>query len=84
VSSVDRDRVLRYPDLAARLCKPPINFDRPTQWTGYVPPAFYGQQINVSPRRDVLVDLIEEARRRDAETAAHQQTDSTDAHKGAS
>lgn len=33
-----RARVLRYPDLAARLTEPPLRFPRPTQWSGYIPP----------------------------------------------
>lgn len=33
-----RERVLRFPDLAARLCEPPLNFKHPNQWNGYVPP----------------------------------------------
>lgn len=33
-----RERVLRHPDLAARLCAPPLNYARPEQWNGFVPP----------------------------------------------
>jgi|SRR5215471_1980382 len=33
-----RERVLRYPDLAARLTEPPLNYARPEQWNGFVPP----------------------------------------------
>lgn len=31
-------RVLRYPDLARRLTQPPLNYQRPEDWTGWVPP----------------------------------------------
>lgn len=33
-----RERVLRYPDLAARLTEPPLTFRQPEDWNGYVPP----------------------------------------------
>jgi hypothetical protein len=33
-----RDRVLSFPDLAARLCRPPLPFTRPQHWNGFVPP----------------------------------------------
>lgn len=33
-----RGAVLRYPDLAARLCQPPLNFRRPDNWNGFIPP----------------------------------------------
>lgn len=33
-----RGRVLKHPDLAAKLTKPPLNYKRPEQWNGYVPP----------------------------------------------
>lgn len=33
-----RARVLAHPDLAARLCEPPLSYARPDQWNGYVPP----------------------------------------------
>jgi hypothetical protein len=33
-----RDRVLRYPDLAARLTQPPLNYRRPEDWQGWIPP----------------------------------------------
>ena len=34
-----RDRVLRHPDLAARLREPPLSFPDPGMWDGFVPPA---------------------------------------------
>jgi hypothetical protein len=37
-TAVTRERVLAYPDLAGRLTRPPLNFKRPEQWNGYVPP----------------------------------------------
>lgn len=39
-----RARVLAHPDLAARLTQPPLNYTRPEQWTGYVPPRFGSEQ----------------------------------------
>lgn len=64
---VTRDSVLRYPDLAARLCDPPLDYERPQQWNGYVPPETYGNALNLCPRREALVQLIQEAARRDRE-----------------
>jgi hypothetical protein len=34
-----RASVLAHPDLAARLTQPPLNYARPDQWNGYIPPA---------------------------------------------
>lgn len=64
---VVRDSVLRYPDLAARLCEPPIGYEKATQWNGYVPPDTCGNALNLSPRREALVELVNEAARRDRE-----------------
>ena len=33
-----RAAVLRHPDLAARLTRPPLEYARPGHWTGYIPP----------------------------------------------
>lgn len=30
--------MLAHPDLAAELTRPPLNFARPGQWNGYIPP----------------------------------------------
>ncbi len=48
-----RARVLADPELAKELTKPPLNFARPEQWNGYIPPA--------------LDQLAERERCRDAE-----------------
>ncbi|MFB4312896.1 hypothetical protein [Actinomadura sp. 21ATH] len=63
--SVDKARVLRYPDLAAKLCDPLIGYARPDQWNGYIPAATYGQQLNTCPRRDALMQIATEAYDRD-------------------
>lgn len=34
-----RERVLRYPDLARRLCEEPLGYKFPEQWNGFVAPA---------------------------------------------
>lgn len=60
----DRDLVLSFSDLAARLTEQPLNFTSPGQWTGFVPPEEWGGRRNSSPRRNALLDLIDEARRR--------------------
>ncbi|GAA3384396.1 hypothetical protein [Streptomyces racemochromogenes] len=61
-----RGLVLRYPDLAARLTERPFRFPKPEFWTGFVPPAHWGQSINTDPTRRVLLELIAEAERRQA------------------
>ncbi|MFG1857498.1 hypothetical protein ACGFJT_37080 [Actinomadura geliboluensis] len=67
VVHVVRGSVLRYPDLAAKLREPPLKFRRPEQWNGYIPPDTCGSAPNLSPRRDALIVLVEEAARRDRE-----------------
>jgi hypothetical protein len=37
-STARRARVLSYPDLARRLTEPPLNYRRPEDWTGWIPP----------------------------------------------
>ena len=66
--------VMRYPDIAARLCNPPLRFKTPSQWHGYVPPAYDRERedgtapLNTSPFRAALMALLEEAAERaDAE-----------------
>jgi len=61
-----REAVLSYPDLAQRLTEPPLGYETPAQWTGYIPPAEWGGKENESPRRRALVEIVEEAYRRDA------------------
>lgn len=66
-----RARVLRYPDLAARLTQRPLEFSTPEKWNGYVPPktvpTLDGYKPNDSATRAVLVEICAEALRRDAE-----------------
>jgi hypothetical protein len=64
-----RARLLAHPDLARRLCGPPWNFKRPEQWTGFVPPATYGAQVNSSPFRAALVELLTDLEAREREQA---------------
>lgn len=67
-----RALVLRHPDLAARLCEPPIRHTTPEHWTGYVPPAHDapgvggGLPLNTSPARAALGALVAEAEARAA------------------
>lgn len=67
-----RALVLKYPDLAARLCEPPLRHTTPEHWTGYVPPAYDAialggaQPINTSPVRAALVAIVTEAEQRAA------------------
>lgn len=67
-----RDRVLKHPDLAARLCAVPLSFSRAEQWNGFVPPKYLpeglpGQpvRLNTSPRRAALVGISAEAMSRE-------------------
>lgn len=69
-----RARVLRHPDLAAKLTEPPLSYKRPEQWNGYVPPKLWDGPrkgiLNDSPRRQALVDICHEALRREHEAPA--------------
>jgi hypothetical protein len=60
-----RDVVLAYPDLAKRLTDSPLDYERPEQWNGFVPPAEFNGVHNDSPRRAALVAIVEEARQRE-------------------
>lgn len=66
--------VMRYKDIAAKLCDPPLGYDKPDQWHGYIPPAYDPEGVdgvtplNTSPQRVALMALLEEAAvRADAE-----------------
>lgn len=67
-----RALVLKHPDLAARLCEPPIRHTTPEHWTGYVPPAHDAPGVggdlplNTSPARAALAALVTEAEAREA------------------
>jgi hypothetical protein len=62
--------VLRYPDIAKRLCEPPLGYAAPGQWTGYIPPAYDAEQVdgsvplNTSRYRAVLMEILEAAAER--------------------
>ncbi len=59
-----RAMVLAHPDLAAKLCQPPLSYQRPEQWNGFVPPEYFNGRPNDSPRRAALVAIIAEAQSR--------------------
>lgn len=69
-SAEQRKLILAYPDIAARLCQPPLGYASPDQWTGYVPPAYDRENamgvtpLNDSPRRAALMELLEAAAER--------------------
>ena len=62
--------ITRYRDIAAKLCDPPLNYKRPDQWHGYIPPAYDAERadgvtpLNTSPVRAALMALLEEAAER--------------------
>lgn len=64
-----RRLVLSHPDLAARLCEPPLGYTKPAQWSGFIPPEEFNGEHNRSPRRDALIDIAAEALRREQEGA---------------
>lgn len=80
--TVRRSRVLRHEDLRKRLTEPPIGYERPEQWSGYVAPKLLPQGgddahtavVNTCPRRRALVALCAEAlsRERAEQVAAAQ------------
>jgi hypothetical protein len=66
--------VMRYPDIAARLCDPPLRYASPNQWHGFIPPAYDRERVdgttplNTSPYRAALMAILEAAAERaDAE-----------------
>jgi hypothetical protein len=76
-SNEQRKLVLRYPDIAARLCEAPLGYKRPEQWTGYIPPARDAESemgavpLNTSRYRTALMDILEAAAERaDSERGA--------------
>jgi hypothetical protein len=56
-----RRLVLAHPDLAARLTRLPLAYTRPDQWTGFVPPRVWRDQLNTDPRRLALAGICAEA-----------------------
>lgn len=74
--------VMKHEDLRAALLASPLDFVRPEQWTGWVPPATVpsdgagadgagteagrGYKPNTSPLRAALVAIVNEAERREA------------------
>jgi hypothetical protein len=65
-----RKRVLAHPDLAARLCQPPLGYGSPEQWNGFIPPRYLPGdalgviRINTAPRRAALAEISAEAMQR--------------------
>lgn len=70
-SAEQRKLILAYPDIAARLCDPPLGYKQPGDWTGYIPPAYDPEDwkgvipLNDSPRRAALMELLEAAAERE-------------------
>jgi hypothetical protein len=56
-----RRLVLAHPDLAARLTRLPLAYTAPGQWTGFVPPRVWRDQLNTDPRRLALAGICAEA-----------------------
>ena len=71
-----RELVLRYPDIAAKLCAPPLKHSRPEVWNGslpgpYLPEGADGRvRPNRSPVRAQLLAVLTEA----AARADHERT----------
>lgn len=63
-ADANRSAVLAHPDLAARLTQAPLEYTRPEQWNGFVPPAQANEALNTSPRRQVLAEIVTEAHTR--------------------
>lgn len=59
--AANRAAVLGHPDLAIKLTQPPLEYGKPEQWNGYIPPLLFGEQLNNSARRKALVELVTEA-----------------------
>jgi hypothetical protein len=66
-AQAERARVLRHPDIARRLCEPPLRFSRPEVWNGYLPSDMWQGRHNDSIRRAALVEIITAAVKADKE-----------------
>ena len=70
LNAKNRALVLRFPDIAKRLCEPPYSASNPANWTGYIPGPFGAEnhrgvvQLNNSPVRAQLLALVTEAAER--------------------
>lgn len=53
--------VLACPDLAVKLTEDPLNYAKPEQWNGGIPPETFGGEHNDSARREALIALVAEA-----------------------
>ncbi len=71
-----KDLVLRHPDIAVKLTQTPLNYERPDQWNGYIPPVTIpdhttnvdGYVENNSPRLAAFRALVREAELREEAT----------------
>lgn len=62
-----RTLVLKHEDLRAALTKRPLEFPRPEDWSGWIPPELTAAGArNTSPRRLALLALVAEAAGREA------------------
>jgi len=64
------DLVMQYPDIAAKLCRPPLKLGDPRNWSGYIP-GFCAPEtvrgvipVNDSPIRAQLIAILNEAAER--------------------
>jgi hypothetical protein len=71
-----REIVLRYPDIAKRLCGPPMSLKEPRQWSGFIPDYWEAEdklgrvRPNNSPVRAQLFEVFMAAcERADADAA---------------
>lgn len=83
---LNRELVFHYPDIAAKLCAPPLKHSRPDVWNGSLPGPYLpeGEDGRVRPNRSpvraqLLAILNEAADRADTEArgAMQTQTEST-------
>lgn len=66
-----RARVLAHPDIAARLCDPPMRYPTPEMWTGYIPGPTRGEdRPNYSPIRRQLLAIVQAVHEREQEQEA--------------
>lgn len=57
-----RARVLRHPEVAAKLCQWPLEYTDPAHWTGFIPPATTdgGRKAIDTPARRALIAICQE------------------------
>jgi hypothetical protein len=61
ICRIRREAVLSRPEIARRLCEPPLDYSHADQWNGYLPPETFNGERNNSPRFAALAAICADA-----------------------